>query len=103
MIDSASRKPRSKRDARKSSNSVASPANSAVEAQRNQLLQKILIRIESRLPGRIRGLAVSASQNTIVLRGQCNTYYTKQVAQHTAMGVLEYERLINDIDVRTPT
>ena len=26
-------------------------------------------------------------------------YYSKQMAQHVAMGVLEYERLINNIDV----
>ncbi len=63
------------------------------------LAARIRKRIESRLPCRIRDLAVYASENAIVLEGQCRTYYTKQIAQHAAMGVLEYERLINHIEV----
>ena len=72
------------------------------EAQRRHLLLKIVTRIESRLPGRIRGLSVSVAENAIILCGQCSTYYTKQVAQHTAMGVLNYERVINNILVQSP-
>ena len=102
MIDSANRKSRSEWDAREPSDLVASSAMTDAESQLNQLLLKIYNRIESRLPGRIRDLQVSASKNAIVLRGHCSTYYTKQVAQHTARGVLEYERLINNIDVRMP-
>jgi hypothetical protein len=73
-----------------------------IELDRQQLIQRILQRIETRLPGRIRQLAVYGAENAIVLSGRCSTYYTKQVAQHTAMGVLEYDRLINNIDVVTP-
>lgn len=65
-----------------------------------QLAARILARIESRLPCRIRQLTVYASENAVVLSGQCSTYYTKQIAQHAAMGVLEYERLINNIEVQ---
>lgn len=65
-----------------------------------ELAKRILSRIESRLPGRIRHLTVYATDNAVVLTGQCSTFYTKQIAQHTAMGVLEYQRLINNIEVR---
>ncbi len=67
-----------------------------------QLVGCILQRIESRLCGRVRELSVCRSPNAIVLTGYCSTYYTKQLAQHAAMGVLQYERLINDIEVRPP-
>lgn len=67
-----------------------------------QLAGCILRRIESRLCDRVRELSVCWSPDTIVLTGYCSTYYTKQLAQHAAMGVLQYERLINDIEVRPP-
>jgi len=66
-----------------------------------ELATHIISRIESRLPGRIRHLTVFTTENAVVLTGECCTFYTKQVAQHAAMGVLEYEQLINNIDVRT--
>ncbi|MGI9429977.1 MAG: BON domain-containing protein [Bythopirellula sp.] len=65
-----------------------------------ELAERIITRIESRLPNRIRHLTVYTTDNAVVLTGECSTFYTKQIAQHTAMGVLDYERLINNIDVR---
>jgi hypothetical protein len=56
-------------------------------------------RIETRLPGRIRNLAVRTQVDTVVLEGQCATFYTKQLAQHAALGVLEDEHLENAIEV----
>jgi len=56
-------------------------------------------RIESRLGGRIHDLAVRVSDNTIVLEGRCATYYSKQLAQHAALGVIEDEHLENAIVV----
>lgn len=102
MIDSANRRPRSPLSGDKFGPPLTTAALTEAEADRQQLIRRILVRIESRLPGRIRGLAVYATENAIVLSGRCSTYYTKQVAQHTAMGVLEYERLINNIDVDVP-
>lgn len=67
-----------------------------------QLAERILQRIESRLPGRIRHLTVFTTENAVILAGDCCTFYSKQLAQHTAMGTLEYERLINNIEVRVP-
>lgn len=64
-----------------------------------QLAIAIRQRIESRLPGRVRNLAVRILQDTVVLEGQCATYYTKQLAQHTALGIIEDEHLENAIVV----
>jgi hypothetical protein len=64
-----------------------------------QLAIAIRQRIETRLAGRIRDLAVRIKGDTIVLEGSCATYYTKQLAQHAALGVLEDEHLENAIVV----
>jgi hypothetical protein len=63
------------------------------------LAAAILQRIEARLPGRVRNLAVHVTDDTVVLEGKCATYYTKQLAQHAALGVLEDEHLENAIVV----
>jgi osmotically-inducible protein OsmY len=67
---------------------------------RHQALEmNVRRRIESRLLGRIRNLRVRSSDGLVVLEGECTTFYTKQLAQHAAMGVLEDEQLENDIVV----
>jgi|GEM_PF-1492409 len=66
-----------------------------------ELANTIISRIQSRLPGRVRHLTVFTTDNAVLLTGECSTFYTKQLAQHAAMGVLEYEQLINNIEVRT--
>jgi hypothetical protein len=69
-------------------------------AERNrQLAIAIMQRIESRLPGRVRNLVVTILADTVMLEGQCATYYTKQLAQHAALGILEDEHLENAIVV----
>jgi hypothetical protein len=69
-------------------------------AERNRhLAVAIMQRNESRLPGRVRNLAVRILADTVVLEGQCATYYTKQLAQHAALGILEDEHLENAIVV----
>ncbi len=64
-----------------------------------QLAVVIRQRIESRLGGRVRDLAIRFHGDTIVLEGRCTTFYTKQLAQHAALGVLEHEQLDNAIIV----
>ena len=64
-----------------------------------KLAAAIIQRIESRLPGRIRKLGVHVVGDTVMLSGECATYYTKQLAQHAAMGILEDEHLENAIVV----
>jgi hypothetical protein len=67
--------------------------------RRRQLAIAIRQRIETRLAGRVRDLSVWIKGDTIVLEGSCATYYTKQLAQHAALGVLEDEQLENAIVV----
>jgi hypothetical protein len=67
--------------------------------RRRQIQITIRKRIETRLFGRVRNLNVRVVDDTVVLEGQCSTYYTKQLAQHAALGILEDEHLENAIVV----
>ena len=67
-----------------------------------QLVISIRQRIESRLAGRVRDLVIRFVGETVVLEGKCSTYYTKQLAQHAALAVLEHEQLDNAIVVGVP-
>jgi hypothetical protein len=72
----------------------------AKNGARQQALEcAIRQRIETRLAGRVRNLGVSVRAGLVVLEGECNTFYTKQLAQHAAMGILEDEHLENAIVV----
>jgi hypothetical protein len=44
-------------------------------------------------------LTVEVGPQGVLLKGRCDTYYTKQLAQHAAMGVPGGARLINSIEV----
>jgi hypothetical protein len=70
--------------------------------RRGHLQTTIRTRIESRLAGRVRNLVVRIFDDRVVLEGQCATYYTKQLAQHAALGILEDEHLENAIVVDGP-
>ena len=75
-------------------------ANERERAERHRRLPAVIReRIQSRLNGRLRELVVRLEGNTVVLEGQCATYYTKQLAQHAALGALEDEQLDNEIVV----
>jgi hypothetical protein len=67
-----------------------------------RLIVAIRQRIESRLGDRVRDLAVLVMGRKVILEGRCATYYTKQLAQHAALGVLEDELLENNIVVSVP-
>jgi hypothetical protein len=45
---------------------------------------------------------VRVFEGLVILEGQCATYYTKQLAQHAALGLLEDEQLENAIVVQVP-
>ena len=78
---------------------VADPLPANRSTAQPTLEDVIRERIEGRLHGRIRNLKVRAGTDFVVLEGQCSTYYTKQLAQHAAMGILEDEQLENAIVV----
>jgi hypothetical protein len=72
----------------------------AVRGAKHEELEVVIRkRIESRLAGRVRNLLVRANGDSVVLEGQCATFYTKQIAQHAAMGVLDDQHLENAIVV----
>jgi len=69
------------------------------EQKHRELGELILQRIQTRIPGRVRNLTVRITDDSVELTGTCRTYYTKQMAQHAAMGVLDYQQLVNNINV----
>jgi hypothetical protein len=77
----------------------ATQIGSLTKQEGRQLADLILKRIQIRLAGRIRNLAINITNHSVELTGECRTYYTKQMAQHVAMGVLDYQQLVNNIMV----
>lgn len=49
--------------------------------------------------GGVRNLGVEVGLAGVLLTGRCSTYYTKQKAQHAAMGVSGGDQLTNRIEV----
>ena len=64
-----------------------------------EIARRVKEHLELHLPGRIRHLIVGVGENSIVLRGACISYYTKQLAQHVAMEILDNVRLMNELMV----
>ena len=44
-------------------------------------------------------LTVEVGPHGVLLRGRCDTYYTKQLAQHAAMRIRGGTQLVNSIEV----
>ena len=78
---------------------VSSESPDDRDIRRRALEIAIHQRIESRLIGRVRNLHVRVFDDIVLLEGQCATFYTKQLAQHAAMGILNDEQLENAIVV----
>jgi hypothetical protein len=47
----------------------------------------------------VRNLSVIVDNDSVVLKGRCDSYYCKQLAQHVAMCLSHGERLVNGIEV----
>lgn len=73
------------------------------ESRETKLAHRIRERIQSRLGGRVHELRVHVGDKHVILNGRCATYYSKQLAQHAALGVLEDEHLENAIIVTVPS
>ncbi len=74
------------------------------DAKARAVVTEITREIESRLPGRIRDLKVTVSDDQFVLRGVSSSYYVKQVAGHLAMTTMDARllgRLVNEIEVQS--
>jgi hypothetical protein len=44
-------------------------------------------------------LNVTVEDHTVVLKGRCQSFYCKQIAQHVAMNLSRTEHLVNGIEV----
>ena len=86
-------------DPASSNHSVASDVNNTYY---NNLSDAIYQRIASRAQGRIHDLNIHIEGKTVVLSGHCATYYSKQLAQHAAQGIMDNEHLENKIQVFVP-
>lgn len=47
----------------------------------------------------VKNLRVELQNGEVILTGRCRTYYTKQIAQHAAMGSAVGWSVVNQIDV----
>ncbi len=65
----------------------------------NSLQEHVEQLVRSRTGGMIRELKVEVLSDSIVLSGCTATYYTKQLATHAALGLLDDTTLTNDIEV----
>jgi hypothetical protein len=72
------------------------------DARDRALEAAIRQRIDCRLRGRIRSLNIRVFDRVVLLEGQCATFYTKQLAQHAAMALINEEHLENAIVVSVP-
>ena len=64
-----------------------------------ELSEAIRQRIRRRLGDRVYDLTIEVGPESVTLHGRCATYYTKQLAQHAALGMLDHEQLSNNIQV----
>ena len=70
-------------------------------AHDNELVQRVVARLRSRLGGQIRDFQLLDHEDGLVLRGVVRTYYGKQMAQEVVMEVSGRLILANDIEVRS--
>jgi hypothetical protein len=56
--------------------------------------------VQARLGSRVRQLRVVIQSNGVVLQGNAQTYYGKQLAQHLVMEITNLLILANEIEVR---
>ena len=55
--------------------------------------------VQSETDWGVTNLTVEVGPHGVLLRGRCDTYYTKQLAQHAAMRLPGGDRLVNSIEV----
>ena len=73
------------------------PSDDAIEQRRRITRIKRVIRRHT--SGGIRELTIELQTGCVRLRGQCNSYYCKQMAQQAAMNFLPGETIVNEIEV----
>jgi osmotically-inducible protein OsmY len=68
-------------------------------AEAERLVASIERAVSRETCGGVRNLRVEISDQGILLTGRCNSFYTKQKAQHAAMELSGAEELTNGIEV----
>ncbi len=64
------------------------------------LLDNITRAVTCATNGSIHDLQIEVIADALQLTGECNSFYTKQLAQHTALRLAEGYAVLNDIHVR---
>jgi hypothetical protein len=64
-----------------------------------RLRKELETRVRARTGNQLRNLGIELSPEGIRLFGQSDTFYVKQLAQHTVREILPEVRLVNDINV----
>jgi osmotically-inducible protein OsmY len=67
--------------------------------EQHRRLARIKRAIRRKTAGGVHDLTVEFQGEAVLLRGQCASFYCKQVAQHAAMTCLSGEALLNEISV----
>lgn len=68
-------------------------------AEAEQLAARIERAVSRETCGAVHNLRVEVNRRGILLTGRCASFYTKQKAQHAAMGLTGTEELTNGIEV----
>ena len=80
--------------------SMRSPSSEWVLAVDDELVQRVMIRMQTRLGNQVQNFQLSGRADGLILRGQVKTYYSKQMVQEVVMEVSGLSILSNDIEVR---
>lgn len=79
--------------------SMRFPACEWTLADDDELMQRVVVRLEDRLGGQVRNLRIASREDGLILRGQVNTYYSKQLTQEIVMRVSGLGIVMNEIEV----
>ena len=78
---------------------MRSPSSEWVLAVDDELVQRVMIRMQTRLGNQVQNFQMSGRADGLILRGQVKTCFCKQMVQEVVMEVSGLSILSNDIDV----
>lgn len=70
------------------------------ESRCDRLALRIARVVRRRTAGSVQNLRVEVCRDGVFLDGECDTFYTKQLAQQAAMDLADEKQLLNRIEVR---